>query len=209
MSTAAPPVLAPPPRGAAPAADGLMTHVEFWHYANRPENADRNLELVDGKVVEMSRPHKLHGVLLALISNLLNDYAKRAGFGQVAGGDSGVLIARDPDVVRGPDVCFYAEKTSYADLLADYDTPGYDDVLPVLIVEVLSASDRHADVVRKVTGYLEAGVKLVWVVDPPAREVTIYRPDAPPAFAAGDAPLPASDALPGFQCRAADLFPAE
>ncbi|NNJ27583.1 Uma2 family endonuclease [Alienimonas chondri] len=186
-----------------------MTHVEFWHYANRPENDHRILELVDGKVVEMSRPHKLHGVLLAWISNVLSNYAKRAGFGEVAGGDSGVLVARDPDVVRGPDVCFYAEKTSYADLLADYDTPGYDDALPVLIVEVLSASDRHAEVVRKVNGYLEAGVKLVWVVDPPAREVTIYRPDAPPAFAAGDDPIPTGDVLPGFDRRASDLFPAE
>ncbi len=78
----------------------------------------------------------------------------------------------------------------------------------MLIVEVLSASDRHAVVVRKVNGYLEAGVKLVWVVDPPAREVTIYRPGVPPAFAAGDDPLPTSDALPGLTCRAADLFPA-
>ena len=59
----------------------------------------------------------------------------------------------------------------------------------------------------KVKDYLEAGVRLVWVVDPDGRSVTIYRSGQPPRTLGAADELEGEDALPGFRCVVASLFP--
>ena len=194
------------PRGAAG-----MTHGEFFHFCNRPENAGRAFELVAGNVIElMSRPRKLHGVVMRKIAGLFDRFCNLTGRGEATCGDAGVLVARDPDTVRGPDVAFFEEETPLEELLEDAATPGYDDTIPKLVVEILSGDDRHGDVARKIFEYLEAGVAAVWVVDPPGRQLTVHRPGRRPEVLDADAPLPAGDVGEGFDelnARVADLFP--
>ena len=85
-------------------------------------------------------------------------------------------------------------------------TDRFVPLAPDLAVEVLSPSDRMADAMSKVTMYLQAGVRLVWLVDPASLTVAVFRPDAAPrTLGAGDA-LDGGDVLSGFSVSVAELF---
>jgi Uma2 family endonuclease len=115
--------------------------------------------------------------------------------------DSGVILERDPDTVRGPDVAWYDDAPSFERL-----PPKYGEIPPRLIVEVLSPSDRADRIIHKITDYLRNGVELVWLIDPEARTVTVYRPDTGPRVYTEKEELSGDDVLPGFRCRVADFF---
>jgi Uma2 family endonuclease len=72
-------------------------------------------------------------------------------------------------------------------------------------VEVLSPDDRAGEVLAKVSDWLEAGSRLVWVVDPERRMVRVYRADGSEELAAGSASLDGEDVLPGLTCKVEDL----
>ncbi len=77
---------------------------------------------------------------------------------------------------------------------------------PDLAVEVLSLSDRMADALAKIAMYLDAGVRLVWLVDPASQTVTIFRPDAVPMKLGAGETLDGGDVLPDFTVPVAEIF---
>ncbi len=77
---------------------------------------------------------------------------------------------------------------------------------PDLAAEVLSPSDRMADALAKVAMYLDAGVRLVWLVDPVSQTVTIFRPDETPTKLEASDSLDGGDVLPGFSVPITELF---
>jgi Uma2 family endonuclease len=48
---------------------------------------------------------------------------------------------------------------------------------PLLVVEILSPTQGYQAVMDKVETYLRNGVKSCWVVSPPFRTITIFKPD--------------------------------
>ena len=72
---------------------------------------------------------------------------------------------------------------------------------------MLSPRDRFARLQLKVNEYLTRGVRLIWLVDPEDRSVTVYRPGQQPVILFENDMLAAEDVLPGFSCRVADLMP--
>jgi Uma2 family endonuclease len=180
---------------------GLMTAEEFWEWCQRPENEGRRFELDSGEVIEMPSPGELHGVVCFLIARLLGNFLFARKVGYLCTNDSGLVVARGPDTVRGPDIMLFLESKAYEQL-----SRKYADRNPALIVEVLSPSDNQGRVNRRINQYQVHGIPLVWLVDPESRIVTVYRP--------GQAHLPldegdelSGDLAPaGFRCRVADLF---
>ena len=75
-----------------------------------------------------------------------------------------------------------------------------------LAVEVLSPNDRVGKVTKRVGVYLKAGIALVWIVDPEARDVTVHRNGQPSEVFEGDGTLTGYDVLPELTCRLADVF---
>jgi Uma2 family endonuclease len=63
-----------------------------------------------------------------------------------------------------------------------------------------------ADAMSKVTMYLQAGLRLVWLVDPAERTVTVFRPDAALKLLGEGDTLDGGDVLPGFSVPVADIF---
>jgi Uma2 family endonuclease len=179
----------------------LMTAEEFYDWANRPENDDKWFELVRGEVIELPSPELPHGVVAGNAVWILNGYARRRRKGYVASNDSGVILERDPDTVRGPDVALYEDVHSFDELPRKYG-----EIPPRLAVEVLSPSDRADRIITKITDYLRNGVELVWLIDPEARTVTVYRPDKGPRVYKENEELSCEDVLPGFRCCVADFF---
>jgi Uma2 family endonuclease len=180
---------------------GLLTAEEFYDFVHRPENRDRWFELVRGEVIEVPPPTRPHGFVCLNVGRILGNYTFRQGHGHVAGNDSGVILERAPDTVRGPDVALHEDAQAYADL-----HPKYGEVPPRLAVEVLSPHDRLGKVMRKITDYLRNGVELVWLIDPDTRNVTVHRPGKEPYVTEEDQELTGDDVLPGFRCRVREFF---
>ena len=184
-----------------------MTHVEFDRYANAPDRADRRHELLDGRVLEFPLHEPAHGLVCGNAAWVIGEYARRTGFGQVVAG-AGVLLARDPDTVLGPDVSLFAVKRPLAALLARAARPGYDDTPPTLAAEALCPEDQPAVVARKVDRLLAAGVKCVWLLDPAARTLVVHAPGADPRPLTESDGLTGEPDLPGFACGVAEFFAA-
>lgn len=177
-----------------------MTADEFYEFTRRPENERRWFELVRGDAIELPPPRKRHGIVCAKIAGLLGNHAAAHG-GNPESNDAGVVLEQDPDTVRGPDIAFFDNEPSEDEL------DGYSTTLPVLVVEVLSPDDRADRVTRKITDYLQSGIPLVWLVDPAARNVTVYKPMAMPQLLEATEILTGGEALPEFECKVEDLFP--
>jgi Uma2 family endonuclease len=178
-----------------------MTAEAFCDWVHRPENENKWFELVRGEVIELPPPMKPHGVVASNIGRILGNFTVERDFGYVTGNDTGVILERDPDTVRGPDVAVYEDAHDYAEL-----HPKYGEVPPRLAVEVLSPSDRADRTQHKIMDYLQTGVEMVWVADPENRTVTVYRPDRGPRYLQASEEITGEDILPGFRCQVADFF---
>jgi Uma2 family endonuclease len=83
---------------------------------------------------------------------------------------------------------------------------GYHTEVPDLCVEVVSPSNSMKQLKAKAKEYLFAGVRLVWIVDPEDRTVTIIVDPLESRTLEADATLDGGDVLPGFSCKVSDLF---
>jgi Uma2 family endonuclease len=79
-------------------------------------------------------------------------------------------------------------------------------VIPDLAVEIVSPSDRITKVRDKIRRYLEAGVPLIWLIEPRRRQVTVYRPGQPEHVLGMADELDGGEVLPGFRLAVAELF---
>jgi Uma2 family endonuclease len=183
-------------------ATPLMTAEEF---ARLPQPADGSRqELVRGRVVTMPPPGFRHGRVQLLIGAALTNYADANGMGQTTV-ESGLQTESDPDTVRGPDVAYWSKER----IPLDQAPTGYPEVAADLCVEVLSPNKRKASTNAKIREYFTRGVRLVWVVDPEARTVTIYHQPGDGRVLWDDSTLTGEDVLPGFSCEVARFFPPQ
>jgi Uma2 family endonuclease len=180
-------------------AANLLTAEEF---AARPRPADGSREeLVRGEVVTMPPPGYRHGRIAQLVGYRLLRFLEVNRLGTVTA-ETGVRTEQDLDTVRGPDVAFWA----YHRVPEGTDPVAYADVPPDLCVEVRSPSNTARDMHEKATEYLRAGVRMVWVVDPDDRSVTVYRQPGRGTTLWDDEVLEGEDVLPGFACPVSQLF---
>ena len=182
------------------AAPKLMTINEFWEFSNAPSNQHKHFELVRGEVIELPSPTQPHGRVCANALFELESYARRMGTGYTIGNDAGVVLERDPDTVRVPDVSYFSGDESFREL-----NPKYSEAVPTLVVEVQSPSDRQLKITRKIEMYLDSGVKVVWLINYEERFVSFHRlGKSPEVFECGQTIT--LDELPGFSCKVDDLF---
>src|SRR6516162_5451079 len=114
-----------------------MSAEEFFAWSHLPENQDQLHELEEGEVVLMPLPSEHHGVICGLLAHLLWNYVFHRGKGYVCSNDTGLLVKRDPDSVRGPDIMLFDEKGTIEGL-----SRGFIERIPALLVEVLSPCDQ-------------------------------------------------------------------
>ncbi len=182
------------------AAKKLMTVDEFWEFVHRRENEDRDFELIRGEVIEMSRPRGPHGRVAIRLGVLLERYAESVGRGYTVT-ESGVVLSEKPATVVGPDLAFFNDVNKFEDL-----HPKWNDVPPILVVEIWSPTDRPGRTNAKIREYLTSGVKIVWQVDYEERRVTVYRPKQDMEVVGEDGELTGGDDLPGLAIKVADIF---
>ncbi|AGA24922.1 Uma2 family endonuclease [Singulisphaera acidiphila] len=160
----------------------------------------RLFELVDGVLVE-----KAVGVqesyLAILIAALLGEFAARGDLGMVLGADGMARLV--PGLVRIPDVSFISW-----DRLPGRQVPLAPilEVAPDLAVEVLSPSNTSQEMERKLLEYFEAGVRLVWYVDPAPRTVRVFTAPGQCLVLGEDQAIDGHPVLPGLSIPIRPLF---
>lgn len=175
-----------------------ITADEFLRW---PDDGFRH-ELIRGEVISMSLPGGQHGKISLKIGRLIGNHVESAKLGDCYGAETGFLIERDPDTVRGADMAFVRASR----LSAITNPKKHVPFAPDLAVEVISPNDRPDEVEEKVQVWLAAGSRAVWTVDAEARTVTIHRPNAEPVTLTEDQKIEGGEVVPGFECRVADFF---
>jgi Uma2 family endonuclease len=176
----------------------LMTAYDLFFM---PDDGNRH-ELVKGELRTMPPAGGLHGSISSRLDHRLRTHAEAHGLGEVFGAETGFYLARNPDVVRAPDVAFVAAGRFPGGRLP----VGFPELAPDLVAEVVSTQSTQ-DVKEKVQEWLEAGVRLVWALHASSRTVRAYRPGIEFCVLSADDELDGEDVLPGFRCRVGDLFP--
>jgi Uma2 family endonuclease len=157
-------------------------------------------ELIDGTLVEKTMG-AVESMLNFEFGLFLGPFVKRHRLGVVLGTDGMVRLM--PGQVRLPDISFISW-----DRLPGGKPPTTPilDLAPDLAVEVLSKSNTKAEMKRKLREYFEAGVRLVWLIDPKTRTVVVHTsPGASTKLGEGEI-LDGGDVLPGFALPLAELF---
>ena len=178
-----------------------MTVEQFHAWACRPENIERSFELDCGEVTEVPPPIRGHGFYCWLVIKALTEYVTRRGTGHLLTNDTGIIVGRDPDILRGADVMVFLRPPTTTDFQGKY----VEDI-PELIVEIVSPSDTPKQLNRRVGQYIRRGIPLVWLIDPTLRIVTIYRPKELNKVLDETDELTGNGVLPEFSCRVAELF---
>jgi Uma2 family endonuclease len=159
-------------------------------------------ELVEGELRKMSPAGSEHGMLVVNVTLRLSQHVVKAALGVVFGAETGFLLSENPDTVRAPDVAFVRKER-----IPDTGVPAsFWPGAPDLAVEVVSPSDRFGDVEEKVQGWLSAGTRAVWVVNPRGRSVTVYGSTTDIIRLTEDDVLEGGDVVPGFSCPVGEIF---
>jgi Uma2 family endonuclease len=164
---------------------------------------DDRYELVEGVLAPMSPPPgPRHGYVAMTLGLLAGGFVRAHRLGWTFAAETGFRLRRNPDTVRAPDFAFVARGR----ITPEMDQSRYLDLAPDLVVEVVSPSDSARDLAAKMRDYLDAGVRLAWVLDPQTRTVTVHRAGRERRLLREADQLSGEDVLPGFTCLVADLF---
>ena len=176
----------------------LMTAEELL-YTNVP---NKRTELVRGRLIVHEPPGGRHGNVTAMLGGRLGQHIDLTGAGALFVGDTGFTLSRNPDTVRGPDIAFVRTERLPVPIPSTFL-----EFAPDLVVEVLSPNDRPGEMLAKIGDWLEAGARLVWVIDPERRSARVYRPDGSEHLLNETDQLDGEDVLPGFNCELRSILP--
>ncbi|MCO6455924.1 MAG: Uma2 family endonuclease [Pirellulaceae bacterium] len=184
-------------------AETRMTAEEF--FALPDDGTDR--QLIAGRLLEkpMTYRNRTHAWVEARITFLLGHWlaTQQPLAGELFSGEVGCVLSHERDTIVGIDVAYFARETVRGSSASLTLIAGP----PLLAVEILSPSDRQEEIHAKVRAYLEAGTRLVWIVDPYFRTVQVHSPGTPPAMCNDRQTLQGGDVLPGLELPVGELFP--
>lgn len=193
----------PPRVSAAPLF--LFTAADLAAMPTELPSGSVRYELYDGQLIVMSPPSYDHSRQQNKVGSQLDVFAETQLALGVACTEVGIILRRKPDRVVGADAAFVLT----ASLPVKRSKEGYLETIPELVVEIESKNDTDSELRSKTDEYFDAGVLMVWRLDPDRTAVTVHRPGQPDqTFGPADT-LVAEDLLPGFAVPIARLFPAD
>ncbi|MCE7948412.1 MAG: Uma2 family endonuclease [Chloroflexi bacterium CFX4] len=175
-------------------------------------STEKRFELIDGEVYEMSPSVLKHSLLIRALFRALDNLVLAGD--QWESFSETTFIPPDQSAANWladslvPDVALF-DKAAFAEWRAN--TTDADSrpiaLIPALVAEVLSPTDRQSVVARKIQRYLALGVRLIWTIDPQVEQVTVYTHGSNQAtlLSAADT-ISAGDLLPDFRLSLATFF---
>ena len=154
-------------------------------------------EYVKGKLIPMAPPTMEHGDISMSLSLLLGIYIRENKLGRLYPADTDFKLG---DRIVKPDIAFVSTARLPENRRQASPVP------PDLAVKVVSPTDIQYRVTEKAFTYLDAGTRLVWVIEPMGKTVTVYRSEIDIELLTSDDTLSGEDVVEGFSCQVAQLF---
>lgn len=173
------------------------TYAEYAAFIDRPENADRIFELIEGEIVEKMpsfTPSKIGMRIGRLVGNFVDEHE----IGYMTGADGGYILS-DEDTFN-PDVAYISK--AHLPEIPNREVIGPPD----FAVEVKSPTDSKREMRRKAEKYLAYGTRLVWLVFPDEQTIEVYVPDEDVKTVGIDGVLDGGEVLLGFTLTVGDIF---
>ena len=160
-------------------------------------------ELVRGVLHKLMATSGEHSEVAAALAGAIRAYVHPRRLGRVSTSDGGVLLERNPDTVREMDVGYFSAETLPLDVRV---RNRYYEVVPDLVAEVVSPSDRPREVAARVAMWHSYGVPLVWAVHPALRTVAEHPLGGTAVILGEEDLLDGGAVIPGFQCLVRDIL---
>ena len=160
-------------------------------------------ELIRGVFCPTMPTGMQHGEIVINLAVLLGNVVRPKKLGTLVI-QAGTILSRSPNTVLGGDVSYFSKET----LPLGADVPGYAEVIPELVAEVVSFNDTVREVAGKASMWINAGVQLVWVLWPETKMIEVHRPAQPVTTLRETDTLTGEDILPQFKVPIKDIFDA-
>ena len=160
---------------------------------------DYQLELEDGKISIMGLSDIASSEINIRLSAFLFAWIEPRRLGRVFDSAGGFIM---PDAnLKAPDVSFVRAARLRK-------SPRYfGELVPDLVVEIKSQSDRLKTIVSKILKFIELGAIVGLLIDPDEETVTIYRPTGEPISLKNGDVLTVPELFPGWQLPISELWP--
>ncbi|MEH1884665.1 Uma2 family endonuclease [Nostoc sp.] len=176
------------------------------------EHPEWQMELVDGNILLMGPSDYESEEIGAELARLLGNWVRPQRLGRVTGSSAGFILptletenGKEADNekrnLRAPDVSFVRAdrlKTSKRDFV---------ELVPDLMVEIKSKSDRIKPLVEKIQLFLQLGSTVGILIDPDKLTLTVYRLNQEPIVLQDNDKLTLPDLLPGWELVVSEIWP--
>lgn len=182
---------------------GTFTAEEFDARRFELPDGGRWHELESGELFVFQPPEELHGTVVLNLTRAMGLWLHDRGSGVdgYACFDIGIIVARAPDTVLRPSICYFSGGNRFEQVDATLT-----EACPRLVVEIAGTNDRRSRMRERVRDYLALGVETIWVVEPAREEINILRKSEASRLLASHHTLKGGDVLPGFSIAVADVF---
>ena len=146
------------------------TRLTYQEYLDRPETLCR-FEILDGLVIMSAAASVCRQRISRRALMPLHLFVDERGLGEVLYAPLDVVVQLEPLRVRQPDLLLISKER--AGIVREGRIYGGPD----LVVEILSPSNRRAELEGKLADYARIGVRECWVVSPEAHTVEVLALD--------------------------------
>lgn len=164
------------------------------------EDEGKLCELVDAVLVQKTAGFR-KAILAAEIGFRIANHVHESRSGLVAG--AGGMFRLAPQLVRSTDVSFLSWDRLPGGKVPHDPAPS---LAPNLAVDVLTTGNTEKEMARKLEDYFDAGVELVWFVDPPTHTIKIFTGRDAFTLLNQNQTLTGGTVLPGFELKVASIF---
>lgn len=160
---------------------------------------DYQLELEDGKIIVMGPSDIVSSEIGSLLIRLLGNWVYPRRLGRIFDSAGGFIL---PDSnLTAPDVSFV--RASRLRQSVRY----FAEMVPDLVVEIKSQSDRIKPIEKKIKKFIELGAQVGILIDPDRETVKIYRANSQPIILENEDILTIPELFPGWQIKITELWP--
>lgn len=181
-------------------SQNLLTAEEYAEQKFDLPEGGRWTELVAGRVITLQSPDDDYGNIVRALTMALSAFTHARGTGYACF-ELGLITKRGPDTVRCPPLCYITQGEPFGEV-----DSVVSHVKPALVVEIASSNDRRKHMDARVLEYQASGCKLIWVIDPVAKEVHVFEWGRDPRNYRSGQTLLGTAGVQGFDMPVADLF---
>ena len=167
------------------------------------DHLDYQLELVDGRIIVMGPSDVTSSEVGARLITFLNIWVLPRKLGCVYDSSGGFILPNETTDLRAPDVSFVrAERIKHS-------PRSFAELIPDLVVEIKSKSDRIKPIKEKIQAFLALGSEVGILIDPDKETVTIYRRTGEPTALTNSDVITIPELFPGWELSVSELWPPE